>query len=290
MRPYIISGFADEIHPDLDRQIALLKSLSINHLELRSVGGRNIGDLGPEEIREIGKRLEDQGIFVSAVGSPIGKIRITDPFAPHFRQLEQIGEAAKILGTPYIRMFSFYIPAGDDPEQHRTEVFRRMERMVDFAREKGLILLHENEKGIYGDSPERCLALMERFHSQHFKAIFDFANFVQCGADTLAAYALLDPYIDYIHVKDALADGTVVPAGAGIGHVPEILQRLFDDDFTGCLSLEPHLTDFEGFARLEQGTREEKGGLSGAEAFTLAHRALEEILSDLRYLPGAEKA
>ena len=82
-------------------------------------------------------------------------------------------------------------------------------------------------------------------YGEHFKAIFDFANFVQAKQDTLEAYELLKDYISYIHVKDArLENGMVVPSGYGDGNVEAILKNLFTNGFDGYLSLEPHLFDF----------------------------------------------
>ena len=62
---------------------------------------------------------------------------------------------------------------------------------------------------------------------ENFRGVFDFANFVQVGQDTLEAYELLKEHIAYVHVKDAiLGSGRVVPAGYGDGHVGEILQKM----------------------------------------------------------------
>lgn len=130
-----------------------------------------------------------------------------------------------------------------------------------------------------------CKKLMDTFYGDHFKAIFDFANFVQCGQDTLEAYEMLKSYIAYIHVKDALkSDQSVVPAGYGDGNVAVILKRLSASGFDGFLSLEPHLFEFEGFHALEKDGRsiavKEKKVLSGLETFTIAHDALMELLDN----------
>ena len=141
-------------------------------------------------------------------------------------------------------------------------------------------MLHENEKEIYGDNAKRCLEIMQEFYGEHFKAVFDFANFVQCNQDTREAYQLLKPYISYIHIKDAKAEsGIVVPAGYGDGNVEEILKSLLEEGYEGFLSLEPHLTDFTGFGTLEQNGELEQRKMSGEEAYTTAYRALKEILN-----------
>ena len=279
-----LTGFADEIDPMLDVQIEVLKKLGMNRIEMRGVNGKPLIEHSIEEAAEIKKRLDDEGFALSSVGSSIGKIGITDEFAPHFDLFEHTVEIAHVMDTPNIRMFSFYLPAGADPARYQGEVIERLGRMADYAKKNGVVLLHENEKGIYGDNAVRCAEIMKDFYGSHFRAVFDFANFVQVGQDTLKAYELLKPYIAYIHVKDAhMGSGDVCPAGQGDGHVAEILGSLKAAGYKGYLSLEPHLADFTGFAALEQAVGPDglPRKLTGEEAFTLAHDALTGILNKL---------
>lgn len=274
-----ISGFADEIAPSLDRQIEVLKQLGISWLEFRSADGINVADYTLEQAAAAKEKLDQEGIRVSAIGSPIGKIGIEEAFEPHLKSLEHIMDVAEVMDCKYIRMFSFFIPEGKNPEEYRDAVMERMEKMVAAAKQRGFVLLHENEKEIYGDIAPRCLELLEKFGGENFKCTFDFANFVQCGQDTLEAYELLAPYIFYIHVKDAKADnGEVVLPGEGDGHLPQILQKLDENGYSGFLSMEPHLVDFEGFAALEKSGKKMKDG-DGARAFEDAYQALEQLLS-----------
>ena len=273
-----VSCFADEIDVSVDKQIALLQELGIGWIEFRSGDGKGVADYTEKEAEMLMSRLSANGIRISAVGSPIGKIDITQDFEPHFETYRHIVELAGILDTSFIRMFSFFMPEGEEPDKFRDEVMRRMDRMVEYAAGRNVVLLHENEKGIYGDSAARCLDLMKLFYGDHFRCTFDFANFVQCGQDTMEAYEMLRPYISYIHVKDALREnGEVVPAGTGDGNVAEILNRLNEEGYAGFLSLEPHLADFAGLKSLEKEVKE-RGRTDGEEAFCTAYRALEKLL------------
>lgn len=273
-----LSGFADEIDTNLGKQIEVLKKLQMNHVEMRGVNGKGLVDYSINEAREIKKQLDESGIQLSSVGSPIGKIKITDDFAPHMELYKHTVEIAHEMETPYIRMFSFFMPEHESYDPYRGKVMDQLGQFVDYAKTSNIILLHENEKDIYGDVADRCLELMKEFYGDHFKAVFDFANFVQCKQDTLAAYEMLKPYIAYIHIKDALwSDGSVVPAGHGDGNVEKILKLLKDSGYQGFLSLEPHLADFAGFSSLEQSAGEKKK-LSGEEAFTIACEALRKII------------
>lgn len=273
-----ISCFADEIDSSVEKQMALMEELGIGWVEFRSGDGKGVADYTEAEAEALMRRLEGKKIGVSAVGSPIGKISITDDFEPHLESLAHIAELAKIWNTPYIRCFSFFIPEGEKPEKFRDEVFRRMDRMVELAARKNLVLLHENEKEIYGDLAPRCLELMEEFGGENLKATFDFANFVQCGQDTLEAWDMLKEYVAYVHVKDALFDGgRVVPVGQGDGNVKEILTRLDQEGFQGFLSLEPHLADFAGLSGLEKNAAK-RGRTDTEAAFITAYEALQALL------------
>ncbi|RDY31564.1 sugar phosphate isomerase/epimerase family protein [Lachnotalea glycerini] len=274
----IITGFADEIHRDVEVQVKLMKELGISYLELRSANGKSIADYTLEEAKALKKYLKENQINVSAIGSPIGKIQITDEFESHFNVFKNVVEIAKIMETPYIRMFSFFIPEGENPENYSKEVFARMKRMVDYAKEQKVVLLHENEKGIYGAMALQCQKLFESFYGDNFKATFDFANFVQCKQETVEAYEMLKPYIEYIHIKDALWDnGKVVPAAQGDGNVKEILQKLDQEGYCGFLSLEPHLTEFEGLKNLEKNP-EKRELTDGEAAYTIAYQALMKLI------------
>jgi sugar phosphate isomerase/epimerase len=268
----VLSGFADEISPDLDEQLAVLRGESISHLELRSVWSTNVADLDDAQVARLRRQLDESGVQVSAIGSPIGKIGIDAPFEPERERLRRVADVAAELGTTIVRVFSFFIPQGRNPQGYRTEVIDRMAALAALAAERGLVLAHENEKEIYGDRPERCADIITTVHSPALRATFDAANFVQCGVHPHSeAYDLLRPYLSYVQIKDALsATGEVVPAGQGDGQVRETLAALRDSGFTGYLSLEPHLVMAGRF-----------GGFSGPDGFRIASGALKELLAEL---------
>lgn len=273
-----ISGFADEIHQTLETQIEVLSGLGQNYLELRSADGVNIAEMTREKAQEVKRKLQDADIRVSCLGSPIGKILITEAFAPHLESFLRVAELAHCFETREIRMFSFYLPEGKKPEAWEEEVFERIGKLKDAAAAEDVVLLHENEKGIYGDLAPRCRKLMEQFYGDHFQCTFDFANFVQCGQDTLEAYEQLKSYIACVHIKDAVQKtGEVVLPGDGDGNVAEILKKLEERKYKGVLSLEPHLAFFAGLEKLERKARELKEQ-EGIQAYQRAYRRLKELL------------
>ncbi|MCL5674439.1 MAG: sugar phosphate isomerase/epimerase [Candidatus Omnitrophica bacterium] len=274
---YILSGFGDEISTELNEQIDVMKGLGVGYIELRGVWGKNVLDLTEDEIKKIKNILLKNGMKISAIGSPIGKIKITDNFSPHFEKFQYAVELAKFFGTAYVRIFSYYPPENEKIEKYRDEVMERMEKKVQYAEKEKVILCHENESAIYGENPENCLDMLKSINSPNLRAVFDPANFIVHGIKPYTrAYPLLKEWIEYFHIKDALpmektAHKIVcVPAGKGEGQVSEILKDFYKttknkDVF---LSLEPHLSTAGQF-----------GGWTGSDKFSTSVHALNKILS-----------
>lgn len=245
-----IYAFADEASPNIDEQILAMKKNGLQGLEIRNVDGTNISKITVEKAKEVRKKMDDAGLIVWSMGSPIGKIDIEkDDFAAHLEECKHTIELANVLGAENLRMFSFFIPAGKNPDDYRNEVIDRLGKFVEVARGSGVDLCHENEKGIYGDIAVRCLDVLKNV--PELKGVFDPANFIQCGQNTLEAWDMLKPYIKYFHVKDALSDSSVVPAGDGEGNLRTIVPDYIKMGGT-CFTIEPHLYKFTGLDKLEQ--------------------------------------
>lgn len=259
-----LSGFGDEVDPDPAVQAAVLLALGASHIEVRSAWGTNVSELEPAQVAALKEILDEKGLKVSAVASPIGKVDISLPVAHEVERLRRIIAVAKALDTTYIRIFSFYRAPGQSQADIRDEVLIRMSALAAEAAAAGVVLLHENEKGIYGDTPERVLDIMETVDSPALRIAWDNANFVQVGVRPYTdGYAMLRPYLEYFQVKDAiLASGEVVPAGEGDGELDATIAALRADGFAGFASLEPHLA-----------SAHELGGFSGPVAFGAAARA-----------------
>ncbi|MDT7576507.1 MAG: hypothetical protein QOH17_2840 [Pseudonocardiales bacterium] len=266
---WTLSGFADEIDPDLKTQCATLNDLGITHVEFRSAWGTNVLDLTDEQIEETAAVLAAHDLRVSSIGSPLGKINIDDDFEAHLVRADRALAVAQRLGAPFIRIFSFFLRPDQAPDRYRDEVLRRMTALTERAAPTGVVLLHENEKEIYGDIPERVLDIVESVGSPALRLAWDPANYVQVGVTPFTdGYAMLRPYTDYIQIKDAvLATGEVVASGEGDGQLRETVRALAADGFDGFFSMEPHLGSFNAF-----------GALSGAANFTRATRAFTAIL------------
>ena len=251
MRQFKLSAFADEYADSFEDQLQGLGRFGIGSIEVRYLLGKNVSLLEKEEAKEAKRLLERYGVGVSAIGSPLGKIGLDGDIEAHLTVARRVFETARILETPFVRMFSFYAPKGESITDKREEVLRVLERLVTLAREYGVVLCHENEAAIYGDVPLRCKELMRHFHGE-MKCVFDMGNFVLEGVEPYPdAYTLLQEDIAYFHIKDALFAGAVVPAGKGEASIKEILsahRAYAKEDF--FVSLEPHLQTFSGLNAL----------------------------------------
>jgi sugar phosphate isomerase/epimerase len=240
-----LAAFADEISPSLDEQIRICKLNQVTHFELRSVNRINVLDFDLALRDEIKRKLAENGLGVVSIASPIGKVAIDKPWSEHFDRFRIAVELAEFFNAPLIRLFSYY-PAGGEGkgpiEPHRDEVMDRFRKKIDYISNRPVTLVHENEKGIYGDTGQRCTDLMQTINSPSLRCAFDFANFAQLNERPLDNWQLLKPYTAHIHIKDFnTATQQVVPAGQGDGQIEPILTDAFQSGYRGFLSLEPHL-------------------------------------------------
>ena len=246
MADIILSAFSDEYATPFQAQLAAMRELGIGYIEPRFLDGKNVSALTREEKRVAKARLDEYGIRASAIGSPLGKIKLDGDMAAHLAQAESVFETANLFGAKYVRVFSFYAPDGKDIGEMTGEVLSALEGLVTLARGYGVTLCHENEAGIYGSTPDRIRTLLDHFGGE-LRCVYDMGNYVLEGVDPLAAYPAFQRDIAYFHIKDALAAGAIVPPGKGEAKIGEILslhKEYAGEDF--FVSLEPHLECFSG--------------------------------------------
>ena len=275
-----LCAFADEAGDSLPEQIRALTENGIDLIEVRAIDKVNVTKFTNEQVKEYKKMLDDAGIAVWSIGSPIGKVKIADDFQIDLDRCKRTVEIAEMFGAKAIRMFSFYGTEGK--AEYRDLVMERLAKYVETTKGTDVVLCHENEKGIYGDIASRCLEIHKAV--PEIKCVFDPANYVQAGQNTLEAWEMLEPYVFYGHIKDSLADGSIVPPGKGEGHIPEYLPKF---KAKGCevLTLEPHLAVFSSLADIEQKGDESKIGLykfaTAREAFDCAVNTLKDIIKTI---------
>ncbi|MBR2449269.1 MAG: sugar phosphate isomerase/epimerase [Clostridia bacterium] len=276
---FILSGFADEYSADFNEQLEGFQLLGIKNIELRFIDGENVSVITDEKVDEIKEKLKSAKIGVSAIGSPIGKISIEDDFDTHLKVAEKVFKLARELNCKYIRVFSFYLN-GKERKLCFKQVCKRLGELLALAEKFGVILCHENEEGLYGQSPEQCFELLQYFGGK-LRCVFDMGNFLLGGYSPENAYELLKNYVEYFHVKDALKDGTIVPCGEGDAQIENIFCKYNEENpqKNVYVSLEPHLVDFVGLNALATHDLKKKVTFNDEkEAFTYAHKNLIKII------------
>lgn len=275
---FTISAFADEISPDPREQLAVLKGCNVRHIEFRSIHKTNVLALTDDQVKEFKKLLAGEGFKLSAIGSPIGKVAIDSPFEPHLDKFKRAVELCGVFGTPNVRVFSYYPPAGEwagDWKPHRDEVIRRMRAKAEIAEKAKVTLFHENEHRIYGDSPERVADVITTVNSPALKAAYDAANYVFCGYDPVEGWEKTKAFTAHFHIKDwkrnwkdATGEHGVI-AGTGDGNIPHSIRAAVGMGYKGFAVLEPHLRGGGP-----------TGGVTGPDLFPLAVEAFRKILRD----------
>lgn len=279
-----LSAFADEISASFDEQLDGLKKLGIEYIELRGVDGKSFVALTDSEADDVRRKLLGSGIRVSSLGSPIGKLAPDGDFEEHMALLERVMDIGDILGDAFpvhrIRFFSFYKRDGMSEGEFEEQVFTRIERILARANERGYIMCHENEKDIYGESPERVKTLCEHFGGR-LRLALDNGNFAFCKIDPSGAWNKLGKYVEYLHIKDADADGTIVPPGCGVAHLRELFDTVIaGGEGTMFATVEPHLCDFTGLTSLVREGHEE--GLKHKYSFSSPFEAFETATNEIR--------
>jgi sugar phosphate isomerase/epimerase len=267
---FTLSAFADEIDPDPEVQIRVLEQCGIHHIELRSILKTNVLDLTDLQVAELKSLLDKHGFTLSAIGSPIGKIPIDQPFAPHLERFRRALHLCQVFGTPNMRIFSYYKTEDGDWDDWRREVLDRMWEKLKLANKVGVRLLHENEHRIYGDDPRRVRDLMETVLEQMpgLVAVYDPANYVFCGFDPWEGWQLTKEWTGHFHIKDWVhgeKHGRL--AGEGHGRIADVMADAVARNYDGFATLEPHL--------LGGGPT---GGVTGPELFPKAADAYKRIL------------
>jgi sugar phosphate isomerase/epimerase len=270
-----LSAFADEVTDDFLEQVKYLAGEGVGYIEPRFINKKNIMDLTKGQLKEAKKMIKDHGLKVSAIGSPIGKVKLDEPFGPHLDKFKHAVELAMFFETPYIRMFSYYAPEGQNIDDYRDQVMERMAAKVEVLKDVNITMVHENEANIYGHTAEQCVEIIKTIDSPKLRLVYDPANFVW-GEKILdnveSCWPIMKPYVVHIHIKDwklGAKDVGSIP-GEGDGQIKELLAELAAIDYEGCLTMEPHLQTGGQF-----------GGSTGPELFSKAIAAVREIAAEV---------
>jgi len=270
-----LSAFADEVTEGFLDQVKYLESRRVHYIEPRFINKKNIMDLSKGELKDARTIIQDHGLKVSAIGSPIGKVKLDEPFEPHLDKFKHAVDLAVLFETPYIRMFSYYAPEGRNIDDYREQVMERMAAKVEVLADVDVTMVHENEAHIYGHTAENCVDLIETINSPKLRLVYDPANFVwgeKITNNIEVCWPVMKPYVVHIHIKDwkvGARDVGSIP-GEGDGQIKELLAELAVMNYEGCLTMEPHLQLGGQF-----------GGSTGPKLFTKAIDAVRELAAEV---------
>lgn len=270
-----LSAFADEVTEDFHGQVQFLAKERIGYIEPRFINKKNVMDLTQSELKQAKQLIGDYGINVSAIGSPIGKVRLDEPFQPHFDKFKHAVELAQLFKTPYIRMFSYYAPQGKNIDDYRSEVMDRMSAKVEIINDVDVTMVHENETNIYGHSAGNSVDIVKTINSPKLRLVYDPANFVwgeKITNNVEVCWPLMKPYVVHIHIKDwklGSKDIGSIP-GQGDGQIKQLLAELAKINYDGCLTMEPHLQVGGQF-----------GGSTGPKLFSKAIDAVRKLAAEV---------
>jgi len=270
-----LSAFADEVTDDFLEQVKYLAKENVGYIEPRFINKKNIMDLSQDELNVAKTMLQDYGLKVSAIGSPIGKVRLDEPFEPHLEKFKHAVELAQFFETPYIRMFSYYAPEGKNITDFREQVMERMSAKVEIIENTDVVMVHENESDIYGHNAENCVDLVKTVDSPKLRLVYDPGNFVwgqKITNNVESCWPLMKPYVVHIHIKDWKLGSPEVGSipGEGDGQIKELLAELAAMNYDGCLTMEPHLQAGGQF-----------GGDTGPELFSQAIAAVRSLSAEV---------
>jgi len=270
-----LSAFADEVVDDFRGQVEYLAKEKVGYIEPRFFSKKNIMDLTQQELNDARKLIRDYGLKVSAIGSPIGKVRLDQPFEPHLETFKHAIELAQFFDTPFIRMFSYYAPEGKNIDDYRGEVMERMTAKVKLVEGTNVTMVHENEANIYGHSAANCADIVKTINSPKLRLAYDPANFVwgeKITNNIEVCWPVMKPYVVHIHIKDwklGSKDIASMP-GEGDGQIQQLLAELAAVKYNGCVTMEPHLQAGGQF-----------GGSTGPELFSKAIAAVRRMAKEV---------
>jgi sugar phosphate isomerase/epimerase len=292
---WVLSAFADEAGEKSEQQVAALQRAGYKHIDLRGVDGFNISVLPLDQAAAVRKKLDAAGIRVAMFGSPIGKIALSEDMKIDLDKLAHLGRLAEIFECKAVRVFSYFNKDGRSAAAWRAESLGRLKQLRDLAADLGLVLYHENESHIFGDTSENVLAIARELRGPGgpgsnpvFRMIYDFDNYNRTPKDAWQIWLEQRDFVDAFHLKDSDAQGQHVPVGQGIGQAAKILADALARGFKGPVSLEPHLLHSPAVMATVAATgmdgkaNQKLSDMSATDCFHLAAEEAKKLLGQIK--------
>jgi L-ribulose-5-phosphate 3-epimerase len=261
-----IAAITDEFSPHLPQAIPVMKEIGMTAAELRVVGGKNILDLTGDELKRVKEQLDEAGLSVVSIASPLMKCVLPgggevdrrfqqDVFASQHtyddqpRLTEHAFELAHFFGARIVRVFSYWRTVA--PDRCFDAIVRELAALAELAAKENLLVGLENERACHIGTAAEARRALDAVPNPHLVLVWDPANALVAGEIPFPnGYGLLPPRrVGHVHAKDCEMIGQQPVWGPlGTRHVDWKGQvtALRADGYQGYLSLETHWAGPDG--------------------------------------------
>lgn len=261
-----IAAITDEFSPSLSQALTVMKEIGMTAAELRTIDGRNLVDLSPDEIAQVRDQLDAAGLPVISIASPLLKCVLPEgpeldrrfqqdafasrhTFADQPRLAERVLELALFFKAPIVRVFSYWRTV--HPEAAYAKVAEALGWLADLAAGAGVTIGLENEHACNVATGAEAAKILQAIDRPNLKLVWDPANALVAGEEPYpAGYSLLPKLrIVHVHAKDCHMEGHMPVWGPlGTRHIlwKDQLSSLLADGYRGFVSLETHWPGPEG--------------------------------------------
>jgi sugar phosphate isomerase/epimerase len=262
--PFRIAVINDEISQDFDHACYVAShDFGMKWIELRGMWGKNILDLGDDDVERARKILAKHQLSVTDIASPLfktdwpgapiskfsssgDKFGATDTnFKEQDRLLEQSIELTKKFNTGKVRCFDFW--RLEDQKPYREAIDAKLHEAAETTGKHGVLLVLENEHECNTGTGREAARTLAAVPSPHFGLNWDPGNAVMRGE--LDAWpngwnALPKHRVHHCHVKNTArnAAGKLVWSPVDKGYIDWTAQfrALKEIGYHDAVSLETH--------------------------------------------------
>ena len=242
-----LAVFTDEVTQDLEKAVKFATGFKLDGVELRSVWDKPVHALTDDELKRVRDLLGEADLSVPCISSPVFKCDLDDAAAQkeHLEFLRRSIEAAKVLDTNIIRIFTFWKKGPSAPVWQRIK--DQFRPAVPIAEGEGIILGLENEASTFCATAAETKRFITEMGSSAIKSVWDPCNELYAGEGITPfpdAYRLVEPLMAHLHVKDAGKDASgeaqIMPVGDGDVDWKGQFVDLITKGYQGFISLETH--------------------------------------------------
>jgi L-ribulose-5-phosphate 3-epimerase len=261
MKPRLeIAAITDEFTPDLPAALEAMSAIGMTGAELRVIDGKNIIDLTDEELERVIARVDEKGMKIISIASPLLKCVLPGSpdvdtrfqqdvfnakltFEDQPRLAERAFEIAAKTGAGIIRVFSYWRTVR--PEACHDAIVKALTELGERAARAGVIIGLENEHACNVGTCAETAKILAAVQHPNVKLVWDPANGLVGGESPFPeGYALLPKdRIVHVHCKDCHMEGNTPiwgPLGTRKVDWKGIVNALLADGYRGYLSLETH--------------------------------------------------